>query len=102
MTSPLRVDEALTARVAELARLKLEPSELASITAQLREVLAYVDQLQAVSVEGIEPLYRPIHLETPLREDVAREFPRASTGEPATVAAAVEKEAGGFRVPAVL
>jgi aspartyl-tRNA(Asn)/glutamyl-tRNA(Gln) amidotransferase subunit C len=90
-----QVDEALTRRVADLARLELTDAEVRLFTAQLADVLGYVDQLSAVDVTGVEPLMQPIELETALREDVAR--PGRSA-----VATAPESVDGAYKVPPIL
>ena len=41
--------------VAKLARLALTPEEKAKFSQQLRDVLAYVEQLSKVDVSGVEP-----------------------------------------------
>jgi aspartyl-tRNA(Asn)/glutamyl-tRNA(Gln) amidotransferase subunit C len=96
------IDETMTARMAGLARLNLTADEARAYTAQLAQVVKHVEQLQAVDVEGVEPLYSPWPLETPLREDAARAFPRAADGRPATLASAPQAQDGGFRVPSIL
>ena len=42
--------------VAHLARLELTDAELETMTRQLSAILDYVDQLQQVNTEGVEPL----------------------------------------------
>jgi aspartyl-tRNA(Asn)/glutamyl-tRNA(Gln) amidotransferase subunit C len=41
--------------VAHLARLALTPEEKAKFSAQLGDVLAYIEQLNKVDVSGVEP-----------------------------------------------
>lgn len=41
--------------VAHLARLALTPEEKATFAVQLRDVLAYVEELKKVDVSGVEP-----------------------------------------------
>ncbi len=60
-------------RLASLARLRLESSELVVLKDQLGGVLDLVDQLQAVDTRGVEPLAHALDLELPLREDVVTE-----------------------------
>lgn len=42
-------------RLAVLARIELTPEEKARFAAQLGDVLAHVEQLNKVNVEGVEP-----------------------------------------------
>jgi aspartyl-tRNA(Asn)/glutamyl-tRNA(Gln) amidotransferase subunit C len=98
----VQIDEALTRRVAELARLELSADEVRTFTAQLADILKYVDQLAQVDVSGVEPLTQPVPLETPLREDVAIPSPRDGEGRPKVLGAAPEVIDGGFKVPPIL
>lgn len=55
--------------VAQLARLQLTPEEASQFGAQLAQILAYVDQLRAVDVTGIEPTAHPFTLVNVTRPD---------------------------------
>ena len=57
------------AHVARLARLALDPAELERMRTQLDGILAYVDQLRALDVEGVEPTSHAVPLVNVLRED---------------------------------
>lgn len=46
-------DEVL--RIAELARLEFDAPELDAFTAQFQHILDYIEKLEEVDVEGIEP-----------------------------------------------
>jgi len=50
------IDRALVRHVARLARLTLSEEEEERFAAQLGHVLEYVERLQAVDVNGVEPL----------------------------------------------
>ena len=56
-------------QVARLARLRLEGQALTQLAAQLDEILAYVQQLQAVSTTGVEPTSHVLPLANVLRSD---------------------------------
>jgi aspartyl-tRNA(Asn)/glutamyl-tRNA(Gln) amidotransferase subunit C len=56
--------------VANLARLALTPEEKATFSAQLRDVLAYIEQLKAVDVTGIEPTAHAFPLYNVWADDV--------------------------------
>ena len=98
----MKVDEALTRRVAELARLELSPGEVTTFTAQLGSILKYVDELSALDVAGIEPLSQPFASETAFRDDRAVPWAPAENGEPRVLSCAPEVEDGGFKVPQVV
>ncbi|HTZ19400.1 MAG TPA: Asp-tRNA(Asn)/Glu-tRNA(Gln) amidotransferase subunit GatC [Opitutaceae bacterium] len=56
--------------VANLARLALTPEEKATFSAQLGDVLAYIEQLKAVDVAGIEPTAHAFPLYNVWADDV--------------------------------
>jgi len=71
MTARLTRDE--VAKVALLGRLKLSDDELEQMTTQLGRVLEYVDILNEVDTEAVEPMAHPIELANVFRDDVERE-----------------------------
>jgi aspartyl-tRNA(Asn)/glutamyl-tRNA(Gln) amidotransferase subunit C len=101
----LVVDEKLTRKIAALARLELTELEVTTFTAQLGDILRYVDQLQAADVTGIEPMYQalgPLAELVPFREDVVRESPVDAQGAPKVLEHSPRVEDAGYRVPQVL
>jgi aspartyl-tRNA(Asn)/glutamyl-tRNA(Gln) amidotransferase subunit C len=96
------IDETMTRKVAELARLEVSDSEVGTFTAQLGQILGYVDQLQEISVEGVEPLIHPVELEAPLREDQVVPSRLDSDGNPAVLKSAPDVLYGGYKVPSIL
>lgn len=59
-------------QVALLARLKLGEQEVATFSAQLDEILKYVQQLQAVSTDSVEPTSHVLPLSNITRPDERR------------------------------
>jgi aspartyl-tRNA(Asn)/glutamyl-tRNA(Gln) amidotransferase subunit C len=59
-------------QVALLSRLRLEGEALATLAAQLDEILAYVQQLQAIDTERVEPTSHVVPLANVLRKDEPR------------------------------
>jgi aspartyl-tRNA(Asn)/glutamyl-tRNA(Gln) amidotransferase subunit C len=57
--------------IAHLARLELSDAELELLTSQLSAILDYVQQLQAVNTDGIEPLAHPLPVSNVFRPDEA-------------------------------
>ncbi|HEV8001766.1 MAG TPA: Asp-tRNA(Asn)/Glu-tRNA(Gln) amidotransferase subunit GatC [Planctomycetaceae bacterium] len=96
MTARLTRDD--VAKVALLGRLKLSDDELEQMTTQLGRVLEYVDILNEVDTEGVEPLAHPIELANVFRDDVEREsLPREEA-----LANAPKTDGRFFVVPAIL
>lgn len=56
--------------VARLARIDLTDEEKQTFTAQLEDILAYVEKLNSVDVSGVEPMAHAFPLENVLDEDV--------------------------------
>ena len=64
-------------QVALLARLKLEGEALTQLAAQLDEILVYVQRLQQVPTESVEPTSHVLPLANVLRkDDVGRSLPQ--------------------------
>lgn len=55
--------------IAELARLKFKEEELESFTHQLNEILNYVDKLNELNTDNVEPLSHPIENINVFRND---------------------------------
>ncbi len=84
-------------KVATLARLDLSPGDLAQMADQLNRILGYVDQLNEVDTEGLEPLAHPLPLSNVFRDDV----PVPSLPVDAALQNAPNRLADFFGVPAV-
>jgi aspartyl-tRNA(Asn)/glutamyl-tRNA(Gln) amidotransferase subunit C len=86
------------AKVAYLARLRLEPQELETFTGQLNSIVDYVAQLQEVDTAGVEPLAHGIEVRNVFREDVRG----PALDREQALANAPERNREAFLVPAVL
>ena len=84
-------------KVATLARLELSPGDLSQMADQLNKILGYVDQLNEVDTEGLEPLAHPLPLSNVFRDDV----PTPSLPVDAALQNAPNRLADFFGVPAV-
>ena len=98
----INVNEDLTRQVAQLARLELSEEEVRTFTPQLQEIIRYVDQLQNVNVEGVEPMQGLETEVTPVRADEARPSPTDAEGKPMTLSPAPETQGDGFKVPPII
>ncbi len=52
----MSLDTATVRRIAALARIRLEEPEVARMQAELNGILGWIEQLQAVDTEGVEPM----------------------------------------------
>lgn len=84
--------------VAKLARLDLTEEEKETYAKQLSEILAYVEQLNAVDTEQVAPTSHVMELVNVMREDESRPSPPIEQ----VLKNAPDEEDGHFRVPAVL
>jgi aspartyl-tRNA(Asn)/glutamyl-tRNA(Gln) amidotransferase subunit C len=57
-------------KVARLARLELSDDDLARMRQQLSAILDYVDQLQQLNTDGVEPLAHPLPVQNVFRDDM--------------------------------
>lgn len=60
-------------KVAHLARIAMTDDAMLATTERLANVLAMVDQLQAIDTTGIEPLAHPLDTVQRLRSDLVTE-----------------------------
>ena len=65
----MKITEELVDYVAILSRLKPDEEERARITAELEKIVSYMDVLNALDTEGIEPLSHVFPVKNVLRED---------------------------------
>jgi aspartyl-tRNA(Asn)/glutamyl-tRNA(Gln) amidotransferase subunit C len=84
--------------VAHLARLELTDEELPIITRHLSAIVEYVNQLQAVDTEGVEPLAHPLDIHNVFRDDA----PVPSLSVDQALANAPARRDNFYAVPAVL
>jgi aspartyl-tRNA(Asn)/glutamyl-tRNA(Gln) amidotransferase subunit C len=66
----MAVDEATTRRIAHLARIAVKDEEVAHLAGEINAVLAFVEQLEEVNVEGVEPMTSVTPMVMKKREDV--------------------------------
>jgi aspartyl-tRNA(Asn)/glutamyl-tRNA(Gln) amidotransferase subunit C len=90
------------ARIANLARLELQPEESERMLTQINGFFDIVEQMRAVDTSGIEPLAHPMatvaEVALRLREDIASEPNQREANQQS--APAVER--GLFLVPKVI
>ena len=86
--------------IAELARLDLTPAELEKYGSQLSDILNYINQLQEVDTNGIEPTAQVTGLENVMRDDRAEGWNKNE--RQAALEQAPELEDGQVKVKRVL
>jgi aspartyl-tRNA(Asn)/glutamyl-tRNA(Gln) amidotransferase subunit C len=78
----MAIDAATVRKVARLARLNEPEARLEPLARELNGIIAWVEMLGEVDVEGVEPMASAVDLKLPLREDVVTEG-----GDPARILA---------------
>lgn len=99
------VNEDLTRSVGRLARLSLSDDEVKLFTAQLGQILGYVEKLQECNVTGVTPLAHPLEGKAAipfLREDKMTPSPTDEEGRPKVLSSAPEVLYDGYKVPPIL
>lgn len=61
-------------KLAQLAKLDLNEAEIEQFTAEISEILQYVEQLQSVDVDGLEPTHQVTGLTNVTREDKIKDY----------------------------
>jgi aspartyl-tRNA(Asn)/glutamyl-tRNA(Gln) amidotransferase subunit C len=94
----MSVDEATVRKIARLARIKVKEEELAPLAQELSQLLAWVEQLNAVDTTAVAPLASTVDAKLPWRRDLVTEGGQAEK----ILANAPEGVLGFFAVPKVV
>jgi aspartyl-tRNA(Asn)/glutamyl-tRNA(Gln) amidotransferase subunit C len=66
----MSLDLAAVRRIATLARIRVEDSELPALQDELNGILGWIEQLNEVNVDGVEPLTGAARMALKMRDDV--------------------------------
>ncbi len=94
----MSVDAATTRRIAHLARIAVKDDEVPHLQNEINAMLAFVEQLNEVDVEGVEPMTSVLPMAMKKRADVVDDGGMAD----AVVANAPATEDHFFLVPKVV
>src|SRR3569623_3313680 len=99
----MSADKQTVAKIAQLARIRMDDAELDRMVPELNGILARGEQLGEVDVAGIEPMTAVIPNKLRLRDDVVDADPLTGGGKrDAVLANAPAAEHGFFGVPKVI
>lgn len=94
----MKLDEETLAKIAHLSRLEIDEKETDKMLRDMSNMLTFVEKLNEVNTDGVEPLTTMSHEVNALREDVVKQ----DLTHPEVLQNAPKKDAEFFRVPKVL
>ena len=89
-------------QVAKLAHLEITDAEVALYTPQMAEIVKYVDQLNALDTEDMEPMLGGLTAEGAATETARDDVAKPSFSQGDALAEAPASVSGHFQVPKVL
>jgi aspartyl-tRNA(Asn)/glutamyl-tRNA(Gln) amidotransferase subunit C len=93
-----QIDRAMVERVAVLSRLELSETEIAQFSTQLSAIVEYIEKINTLDTDQVEPLAHCLPVHNVLRDDV----PQPSLSNDAALANAPDQTDGYFKVPKIL
>jgi aspartyl-tRNA(Asn)/glutamyl-tRNA(Gln) amidotransferase subunit C len=66
----MHIDEKTVLKIARLARLQFSAEDISKMQHSLNGILDWINQLNAVNTEGVEPLFNVTLEQMPMREDI--------------------------------
>ena len=99
----MSVDRATVAKIAQLARIRMDEDALDRLVPEFNNIIAWVEQLGEVDTSGVEPMTAVIPQQLRLRDDVIDADPLTGGGiRDKVLANAPAAEHGFFAVPKVI
>jgi aspartyl-tRNA(Asn)/glutamyl-tRNA(Gln) amidotransferase subunit C len=89
----MAIDAATVRKVAKLARIAQPEETLEGLARELSGIMSWIEQLNEVDTEGVEPMTSAVHMPMPMRDDVVTEG-----GDPEVVLSNAPKRVGDFYV----
>lgn len=94
----MSLDDAAVRRIARLSRLRVDDAQVAQIQVELNGILGWIDQLNEVNVDGVEPLTGGALMAMRMRDDVVTDGERME----AVLANAPDRDGPFYAVPKVV
>lgn len=89
-------------KVAKLAHLEISDEEVAMYTPQMADIVKYIEQLNELDTENIEPMLGGLTAEGQSTQTIREDLVIVSLGQKAALDQAPSAVAGHFQVPKVL
>jgi aspartyl-tRNA(Asn)/glutamyl-tRNA(Gln) amidotransferase subunit C len=93
-----KIDKSQVKKVAKLARLELSEAEIEEFAGQLNAIIDYVERMNKLNTEGVEPMAHCLPVNNVFRDDVIKE----SLGTEKTLVNAPQSDGPFFKVPKIL
>ena len=87
----MAIDAATVRKVARLARIAEPEEKLDQLAKELSGILNWIEQLNEVDTDGVEPMTTSVHTTLPMRDDVVTDG-----GDPARILGNAPKSASNF------
>jgi len=94
----MSLDPATVRRIARLARIRVDEAQVEALRTDLNAILGWIEQLNEVNTDGVEPLTGGAHMALRLRDDVVTDGDLAE----AVLANAPDRNGDYFAVPKVV
>jgi aspartyl-tRNA(Asn)/glutamyl-tRNA(Gln) amidotransferase subunit C len=94
----MAIDKETARRVAHLSRIAVAEADLGHVASELSGILGFMEQLNEVDVEGIEPMTSVTPMNAPMRKDIVTDGNDAER----VLANAPLRRDGFFAVPKVV
>ena len=94
----MSIDAATVRKVARLARISVEEAEVEPLASEITGILDWIEQLQEVDVEGVEPMTSAVPMRLKRRTDNVTDGDRRDD----VLANAPDAREGFFAVPKVV
>lgn len=94
----MSIDAATVRKVAKLARIREAEARLEPLAREISGIMAWIEQLNEVDTDGVEPMTSAVNVAMPMREDVVTEGGDASR----VLSNAPKSDKGFFVVPKVV
>jgi aspartyl-tRNA(Asn)/glutamyl-tRNA(Gln) amidotransferase subunit C len=89
-------------QVAKLAHLEITDAEVALYTPQMADIVKYIEQLNDVDTENVEPMLGGLTTEGEATQTIREDVPHKCLGQKAALSQAPSAVEGHFQVPKVL
>ncbi|HTH51249.1 MAG TPA: Asp-tRNA(Asn)/Glu-tRNA(Gln) amidotransferase subunit GatC [Pyrinomonadaceae bacterium] len=89
-------------QVAKLAHLEITDAEVEMYTPQMADIVKYIEQLNEVATENVEPMLGGLTAEGEATMTIRADVPGATLGQKTALSQAPSAVDGHFQVPKVL